>query len=28
MIALHYSGAIAFVTVRVVALAHGWGLVA
>jgi phosphatidylglycerophosphatase A len=28
MIALHYSGAIAFVTVRFVALAHGWGLVA
>ena len=28
MIALHYSGAIAFVTVRLVALLHGWGIVA
>jgi phosphatidylglycerophosphatase A len=28
MIALHYSGAIAFVTAKLVALVHGWGLFA
>jgi phosphatidylglycerophosphatase A len=26
MVALHYSGALGFVTTRVLALAHGWGL--